>query len=216
MNNVGKLITVEGCDGSGKTTVIKYIAEQLTLNGYKVVVTREPGGTKIAEQLRDILLNSDPAVEEISPLTELFMMMAARKQHIETKIKPLIAEGYIVLTDRFVDSGYAYQACGRDMLEDFLVIEKMTLDNFSEDLVLFFDVSFETSRTRVLGRLGQQDRLDMEEDLFHKKVYDGYQVRMEQKKERVVRFDAELTPDLVKQNVINFVNQYFPNKDLNK
>jgi dTMP kinase len=204
-------IAIEGCDGAGKSTAIKHVENQLILNGYKVVVTREPGGTKVAEQLRGILLSVSEE-EPIDPIAELYLMMAARRQHINTKIKPLIAQGHIVLSDRFVDSGYAYQACGRNIHEQFEIIEKMTLEGFSEDMVLYFDVSFETSRERVLGRFGKQDRLDMEEEAFHKRVYDGYQYRMELKKHKVVKIQAEGKPEVVAELARDFVNKYFPLK----
>jgi len=184
----GRFITFEGPDGSGKSSNIERLQEVLTELGYTVVLSREPGGTPTAEKLRTIIL-SDP----VGPKCELLLFAAARANHVETKIKPALAEGKIVISDRFADSSYAYQGIARGMKEDVLMLENFVLQGFEPDYTLFFDVSLEESARRLnrrAGDTGEFNHFDQEQRDFKTKVYNGYQERFRDNPHRMVRIDA--------------------------
>src|ERR1700693_377754 len=123
-SGIGAMISLEGSDGAGKSTNAKHLVTFLKEKGYEVVTSREPGGTPIGEQLREVLLSSDSSM---TLMCEILMLAAVRAQHIEQLIKPAIAAGKIVVCDRFQDSSYAYQGMGRNAVEDVLAVEKLVL-----------------------------------------------------------------------------------------
>lgn len=143
----GRLITIEGVEGVGKSSVLPVIKDHLTDHGVEVLQTREPGGTELGEQLRDVLLNTD---QEIVPDAELLLMFAARAQHAEKVILPALNSGVWVLCDRFTDSSFAYQGGGRELgLERVRTLEKWVLGDLKADLTLLLDASRETSLERL-------------------------------------------------------------------
>lgn len=168
----GLFITLEGPDGSGKSTVAKLLYDYIKNSGKMIEFTREPGGTKISEDIREILLNNDN--HNMTSKTEALLYAAARAQHTEEKIKPLLDEGYIVLSDRYVLSSLAYQGHSRGLgIETVMDINKFAMGETYPDLVLFFDVDPQIALSRkYINREG--DRLENEGKEFHNKTYEGY------------------------------------------
>jgi dTMP kinase len=168
----GLFITIEGTDGSGKTTQIALMEEYLIRKGYKVVLTREPGGTGISEKIRSIIL--DTANTNMGIMTEMLLYAAARAQLVSEVIKPALESGKIVICDRFVDSTYAYQGFGRGInLKQITDINRSALDGIMPDITFFFDLSPEIAlRRRVNASVA--DRIEKEKMDFHMNVYKGY------------------------------------------
>lgn len=163
----GRLITLEGVEGVGKSSIVPVVEEYLQEQGIEAVVTREPGGTALGEQLREVLLNTD---QEIVPTAELLLMAAARAQHIEKVIEPALKRGCWVVCDRFIDSSYAYQGGGRELGTDrVLQLEKWLLGSLRVDLTLLLDVTRETSLART-GKRAALDRIEKEGDEFFDRV----------------------------------------------
>ncbi|MNU19743.1 Thymidylate kinase [compost metagenome] len=206
----GRFITFEGPDGSGKTSNIKLLESVLKELGYTVVLSREPGGTDVAEKLRSIILG-DP----VGPKCELLLFAAARSNHVETKIMPALKNGWIVISDRFADSSYAYQGKARGMMDDVLMLEKYVLEGFQPDYTLFFDVTLEESTRRLLTRFGdagENNHFDQEVSDFKAKVYQGYQERYIDNPNRMVRIDAMQSLPDVARDVEKWARETFPPK----
>lgn len=208
MKKIGKLITLEGADGSGKSTNAKVLKEFLESQGYSVHLTREPGGSEVGEKIRDILLNN-----KISGVTETLLFAAARADHIEKVIKPHLAHGTIVISDRFVDSSYAYQGWGRVLYDETLMVNDMALQGFEPDHTLFFDIPLEESIRRLEERnrrLSDNNRLDDESLHFKDRVFKGYQHCLKTYSHRMVRIDALPEPEEVAAKVIAWARLHFP------
>ena len=172
---LGKLIVLEGLEGCGKTTNARFVAQWLRDAGKNVIETREPGGTPVAEALRELLLSEH--AETLSPVTELWMMFAARMQHVTEVIVPALQSGAWVLCDRFLDATYAYQGGGRglpDAVIDPLAAQITAL--VGPACVLYLDIPLETSRARVKQR-GQLDRFEQEGEAFFAKILSVYRSR---------------------------------------
>jgi dTMP kinase len=168
----GMFITFEGTDGSGKTTQIKLMEKHIREMGYNVVLSREPGGTKVSELIRDLVL--DPKNTEIVPLTEMILYAASRAQHVAQVIKPAVEAGKIVICDRFVDSSYAYQGCGRGVdLKMVADVNRVAIDGMSPDITFFLDIDPEIALKRRINATGA-DRIEQEKIDFHRRVYSGY------------------------------------------
>lgn len=163
-------ITFEGIDGSGKTTQCQLLKDSLEKKGYKVLVTREPGGTKTAEAIRNVLLHIH---EPIEAMTEVFLYCAARVEHLEKIILPKLDEGYIVISDRFYDSTIAYQGGGRELgLEKMIEINKIFIEKATPDITFFIDTDLSTIEKRMNKK--ELDRMEKEGMSFMKKVRQGY------------------------------------------
>lgn len=163
-------ITFEGIDGSGKTTQCQLLKDSLEKKGYKVLVTREPGGTKTAETIRNVLLHIH---EPIEAMTEVFLYCAARVEHLEKIILPKLDEGYIVISDRFYDSTIAYQGGGRELgLEKMIEINKIFIEKATPDITFFIDTDLSTIEKRMNKK--ELDRMEKEGMSFMKKVRQGY------------------------------------------
>lgn len=168
----GIFITVEGTDGSGKTTQIKLMDEYLRSKGHEVIITREPGGTKINEKIRSIIL--DPENQEMGMITETLLYASARAQLVSEVIKPALSEGKLVICDRFVDSSYVYQGFGRGLnLKLITEINRVALDGIAPDITFFFDISPDVALKRRIDSTGA-DRIEKEKMEFHMRVYNGY------------------------------------------
>lgn len=203
MFDKGRFLTVEGIDGSGKTTAILELAEYLQQLGLDVIILREPGGTVIGERIRQILL--DKTNEGMSDTCELLLFAAARAQLTETVIKPAIRQGQVVICDRFTDSTVAYQGYGRG-IEGKTVNElnSMATNGLKPDRTFFLDLTVEEASKRLANRAEKPgDRLDQEGMAFQSKVRDGYLAQAESYPERIVRLDAdrdtaEIVEDMLK------------------
>ena len=183
-------ITFEGPDGSGKSTIIKKVYKKLINDGFDIVLTREPGGTPIAEKIRDIILdNSNVALDA---RTEALLYAASRRQHLVEKIRPALKEGKIVLCDRFLDSSLAYQGGGRNLgVQNVLNINLFATENTYPDLTLFFDIDPELGLKRVSqDKKRVADRLDNENENFHEKVYSTFKEIVNTNSQRIITIDA--------------------------
>lgn len=167
----GKFITLEGPDGSGKSTILKLLNEYLTKEDVPHIITREPGGTAIGEDIRDIIVSNDN--ENMKPETEALLFAAARGQHVQEKIKPNLEKGNHVLCDRFLLSSLAYQGVGRNLgIEEVMYINEFGTKGLQPDLILFFHVDPELTLLRKTSNGG--DRLEKEGNDYHNRVYNGY------------------------------------------
>ncbi len=200
-------ITFEGPDGAGKSTIIKLVHEKLLQDGFNIVLTREPGGTPIAEKIRDIIL--DNSNQALDARTEALLYAASRRQHLVEKIWPALKEGKIVLCDRFLDSSLSYQGGGRNLgVENVLNINLFATENTYPDLTLFFDVSPEVGLARVSkDKKRVADRLDNENENFHDKVYKTFKEIIEQNKNRIVVIDASKSIDEVVETTYKIIKE---------
>ena len=199
-------ITIEGIDGSGKSTGSKFLVTLLREKGYDVIHTREPGGTVIAEEIRNLLLTIREG-EQIMSMTELLLFNAARAQHIEAVIKPALEAGKIIVSDRFSDSSYAYQGVGRGFIGDVLELERIVHKGFEPNYTLFFDVTLEESIKRISSRPELANRLDDETLAFKEKVFKGYNIRFAQHRHRMYKIDAMQSIDNVNDQITFWVNK---------
>lgn len=185
----GYFISIEGTDGSGKSTQLAKIISYLKEKYPDVVVTREPGGTPVAEKIRDLIL--DPENKKMTARTEMLLYAASRAQHVEEKILPLLGEGAIVITDRFTDSSIAYQAYGRGLGNIVAEVNRIATAGLEPDLTIFLDLSPEKGIVRKQREADHKmDRLELESMEFHKKVYEGYDQLCRENKNRIARIDA--------------------------
>ena len=200
-------ITFEGPDGSGKSTVIKEIYQRLVNEKYNILLTREPGGTPIAEKIRNVILDNENTA--LDPRAEALLYAASRRQHLVEKIWPALKEGKIVLCDRYLDSSLAYQGGGRDLgVENILNINLFATENTFPDLTLFFNVSPEVGLSRVSqDKKRVADRLDNESSNFHDKVYDTFIELTKKYKDRIVVIDASLPWDEVIENTYKILKE---------
>ncbi|WP_235847254.1 dTMP kinase [Neobacillus niacini] len=183
-------ITLEGVEGSGKSTIINFIKDSLETRGNRVVVTREPGGIDIAEQIRSVIL--DKKNTKMEGRTEALLYAAARRQHLVEKVVPSLTEGKIVLCDRFVDSSLAYQGYARGLgINEVFSINKFAIGDILPDLTLYLDLDPQIGLNRIAKNKGREvNRLDLEEINFHVKVREGYEEVMKMFPERMVRINA--------------------------
>ena len=197
---MSKFITFEGMDGAGKSTHLAWFADALRRRGHDVVVTREPGGTPLGEQLREILLN-----QEMSTGTEALLMFAARMEHIEQVIKPALRAGKWVVSDRFSDASFAYQGGGRGLDWNKLsLLEQWVQGDLQPDLTLFFDVPVEVARQRLVNN-SSPDRFEQEQADFFERVRAGYHKRVQENPQRYAVIDAAQSLDKVKQQLEEIV-----------
>lgn len=182
-------ITFEGPDGSGKTTVSKEVVSRLQNAGYDVMYTREPGGSVIAEKIRNVIL--DPDNTEMDARTEALLYAAARCQHLAEIVLPALSRGTTVISDRFVDSSLAYQGCGRQIgIDEVYNLNLFATGGRMPDKTLFLNVSPEEGLRRI-GNRSFLDRLDQESIEFHHRVAEGYQQVIEKYHDRITVVDAE-------------------------
>ncbi|MFP6582431.1 MAG: dTMP kinase [Candidatus Hydrogenedentota bacterium] len=191
----GLFITFEGGEGVGKSTQIERLKNALKTAGHEVVVTREPGGTPIAERIRDVLL--DPANDDMTPMAELMLYEAARAQHVGELIQPALDAGRIVLCDRFNDSTTAYQGAGRDLaLEDVEVLHQQATGGLLPDVTILLDLDPAVGLSRAKGE-GAGDRIEKESLAFHERVRAGFLELTERFPKRIHRIDADQSIDAI-------------------
>ena len=197
----GKLITLEGMDGAGKSTHIPAIVAALEARGVEVVSTREPGGTKLGEGLRELLLH-----QAMHPETETLMMFAARREHIAQIIEPALARGAYVLSDRFTDATFAYQCGGRGVNADKIrVLEQWVQGDLQPDLTLLFDVPVEVS-VRRLANARSPDKFEQESSEFFSRIRAAYLLRAQQNPQRFRVIDANQPLELVKKSLEEIIS----------
>ncbi len=202
----GWFVTVEGGEGAGKTTAMQTIEAVLRDADLPVVMTREPGGTPLGEALRAMLL--DPQWQGMHEDTELLLMFAARAEHVHRKIRPALAEGRWVVSDRFTDATYAYQGGGRGIdLERIEALERWTLGGFRPHRTLLLDLAADTGLARVRGR-GEPDRIEREQAPFFERVRAAYLERARRAPERFVRIDASVDLEAVRDAVRAVVSRW--------
>lgn len=192
----GQLITIEGIDGSGKSTQIRLLCEYLNSKGIQVLITHEPGGTEIGEQIRGIIL--DPVNTEMTALTEVFLYAAARAQHLDEVILPAMKAGRMVICSRFFDSTIAYQGYGAGFdLEVLAEINRITVGSLMPDLTIVYDLDPDKGLDRVAKRVGNSDspsdttdRMEKKENSFHQRVRKGFLAIANQNAHRMKVVDA--------------------------
>lgn len=204
---MSKFITFEGGEGSGKSTVMKDVATRLEKEGYKLVLTREPGGTPIAEEIRNVIL--DKANTKMDPRTEALLYAASRRQHLVEKIWPALERGEIVLCDRYLDSSLAYQGGARGLgVDEVLSINMFATEGEYPDLTLLFDLEPEEGLKRIEKNKGREvNRLDLEKLEFHKKVRDNFHALAKKYSTRYVIIDASKPLNEVEDEVYKIIKE---------
>lgn len=210
-------ISLEGTEGSGKTTIGQMLKEKLRQENYDVILTREPGGVKISEQIREIIL--DKANVEMDKWTEALLYIAARRQHTMEVILPALRANQIVICDRFMDSTTAYQGLARGLgIMTLNEIQDSVIANTKPDLTFFFDIEPEISLKRMKKSRLQKDlnRLDLETLVFHKKVYEGYHILLNQHPKRIKAINADDTIENVFQKTWLIIERYLMELNTNE
>ena len=201
----GKFITFEGCDGCGKSTQLRLLSEYLTKNGVPHIFTREPGGGKISEAIREILLSGKNM--EMTDECEALLYAASRVQHLSDRVEPALSEGKLVICDRYVDSSLAYQAYARGLGLDFVSkINAFALEKYLPDVTVFIDLTPDAAFLRKHGA-DENDRLEKAGMAFHKRVYEGYKAVAAAEPNRVVCVDGNQTPDKVFADVLQILKE---------
>ncbi|MDQ2746864.1 MAG: dTMP kinase [Acidobacteriota bacterium] len=208
----GKFITFEGIDGSGKSTQLRMLANELRIRGFNVLPTMEPGGTPLGRRLREAFLDTE---ETVSPLAELLLFAADRAQHVNFLVKPALAEGKIVISDRFADATFAYQGAGRGFPETTVnqVIELAT-DGLKPDLTLFFDLPVEIALSRTASRSEsgeRKNRMDRENAAFYERVRASYMQIAASEPERFRLLDANGSTSEIQTRVVEIVAEFLEN-----
>lgn len=200
----GLFITIEGADGSGKTTVTHEVVKRLKETGIDVIHTREPGGIDIAEQIRDIILNPDN--KEMDAKTEALLYAASRRQHLVEKVIPALNEGKLVISERYIDSSLAYQGVGRGIgLEAVYEMNRFATEDLMPHLTIFIDVKPEVGLSRINQNRTNKDRLDLEKTDFHRRVYEGYQQVKDRFKDRITVVDGNQSLEQVIEDVLQII-----------
>lgn len=206
MVHKGRLITFEGVDGAGKTTQVGRIESKLRNDGYRVLRTREPGGTPIGDTIRDILLN--PENHAMTARTEALLYAASRAQHVDACIRPALAQGYVVLCDRFVDASIAYQGGGLGLGEDDVVqINQFALNGLEPDLTILFELPPDEAKRRLLmSRKGDAlDRIERRDDAYFDRVRAIFEQLAADYPQRIHAVDATLSVEALEQEIWHLV-----------
>lgn len=195
----GLFISIEGPDGSGKSTQIENIKKFFEDKNIEIVFTREPGGTVIGERVREIIL--DNSFKEMDAMTEALLYAASRAQHVAEVIKPALMAGKVVVCDRFVDSSLAYQGYGRKLGEPVRVINEYAVDGCMPDVTFLMKLDPNIGKHRIAENRDNQDRLEQEKLAFHRAVYKGYLELEKQYPDRIVGIDASLGIDEIRDEI---------------
>lgn len=214
----GLFITFEGIEGCGKTTQAKLLAEELRIQDYKVLFTREPGGPRISEKIRDILLNKE--FTEMHRLTEIFLYMASRSQHTIEWILPALKKGITVICDRYYDSTYAYQGAAREIsYKDIDFINKIATGGLNPDITFVLDLPVEIGLSRVQKDVDPSkgiDRLESENINFHQKVREGFLELAKFEKERIIILHGQDKVETIHYKIMSHISQMLKNQFKNK
>lgn len=205
----GKFITFEGIDGSGKSTQLRMLASELRVRGFEVLTTMEPGGTPLGRRLRAAFLETE---ETVAPLAELLLFAADRAQHVNFLIKPALAEGKIVISDRYADATFAYQGAGRGFSEEMVnQVIRLATDGLKPDLTLFFDIPVEKAIARTNSRSDeetQKNRMDSETLDFYERVRKAYLSIAEKEPQRFIAVEADASIEEVKAKILPIITGF--------
>jgi dTMP kinase len=205
----GKFITFEGIDGSGKSTQLRMLAYELESRGTDIIVTCEPGGTPLGRALREAFLET---WEPVAPMAELLSFAADRAQHVEMLIKPAVAAGKVVISDRYADATYAYQGAGRGFPEDkVLNVIDLATGGLKPDLTLFFDITVDEAVRRMAAREEvhtKKNRMDVEPEEFYLRVRDAYLGIAAREPERFRIIDAQRPEDAIHNDVMEMITAF--------
>ena len=205
----GKFISFEGIDGSGKSTQLRMLAGDLRLKGIDIVATHEPGGTPLGRRLREAFLETE---ETVAPISELLLFAADRAQHVELLIKPALAEGKVVISDRYADATFAYQGAGRGFdAETIDKVIQLATGGLKPDLTLFFDITVDTAIRRMQEHEGGervQNRMDLETAEFYERVRASYLGIAERESQRFKVIEANAAVDEIHKEVANLVEAF--------
>lgn len=212
----GLFITVEGPDGSGKTSLVKELSRQMEeMLTVPLITTREPGGSDIAEKIREVII--DPNHQEMDDRTEALLFAAGRRQHVIEKIRPALDAGKVVLCDRFVDSSIAYQGAGRKIgVEEVATINQFATENLTPDLTLYLDLDAQVGLNRIGSKHSnrEKDRLELEEISFHNRVRSAYLKLLKENPDRIHLIDANQSMDDVLKDSLALVEKRFQTLEL--
>lgn len=205
----GVFITIEGGEGAGKSTLIEELSNKMLQRGKMVTTTREPGGIPIAEQIRNVILDREHIAMDAR--TEALLYAAARRQHLVEKVAPALEQGQMVICDRFVDSSLAYQGHARGLgMDEVWAINQFAIQDLMPDLTIYMDVSPEVGLRRISQAAEREiNRLDLEKHSFHEKVREGYLQLLQQNPDRMMRIDAEQSPEKVFHDVLSAIDSRF-------
>ncbi|WP_201747443.1 dTMP kinase [Brevibacillus sp. VP] len=200
-------ISLEGGDGAGKSTAIALLEKRVTEQGSAVLVTREPGGVDIAEQIREVILNRENT--KMDGRTEALLYAAARRQHLVEKVIPALEQGKIVLCDRFIDSSLAYQGVARGLpTDEIFAINQFAIQDRMPDLTFYLDVSPEVGLARIEANSNREkNRLDLEKVSFHTRVREGYELLITKFPERIVRINADQPIEQVVDEMLTIMQE---------
>ena len=203
----GTLISFEGPEGAGKSSILEAILPLLEEKGIPYITTREPGGVDIAEKIRQVIL--DPDHTSMDAKTELLLYIASRRQHLVERVLPALAAGKVVLMDRFIDSSVAYQGYGRGLsVEDIEWLNQFATDGLKPDLTLYFDLDVEECLARIARNQEREvNRIDLEGLGLHHKVRQGYLSLAEKEPERIVKIDASQSFEAVLADVLTILEK---------
>ncbi|EYE89745.1 thymidylate kinase [Fervidicella metallireducens AeB] len=203
----GIFICIDGPEGGGKTTIIGLLGQYLQSKGLDFLLTREPGGIAISEQIREVILNKENT--SMDGRTEALLYAAARRQHLVEKIIPALKDGKIVICDRFLDASLAYQGHARGLgIDEVLQINRFAIENYIPDLTILLDIEPEIGLKRIAANKGREvNRLDLEAVDFHRKVREGYQILLNRYSERIKRVDASQSIEKVFNDVLELVRK---------
>lgn len=206
--NKGLFIVFEGGEGTGKTTAIEKIYNWLTENNIDCIMTREPGGIKISERIREVILDKEH--KTMDGRTEALLYAAARRQHLVEKVIPALNEGKVVLCDRFVHSSLAYQGFARGLgVDEVYKINEFAIEGYMPDLVIFFDLKPEIGLERINSNSNREiNRLDLEKIDFHHKVRDGYKKVTSEYGQNNITIDASKSKEEVENEIKSIIEKY--------
>ena len=201
----GLFITMEGPDGSGKSTQIDAIRRFFEDKGEKVIITREPGGTQISEKIRALLLDRENS--EMDPMAEALLYAASRAQLVAQIILPALEEGTHVICDRFVDSSIAYQGYGRGLGDSVAIINAYAVHNCMPDITFLMKLNPEVGKSRI--KASEHDRIEMEKIDFHNRVFEGYEMLEQEYPDRIVGIDATRGIEEISDEILMHVERLF-------
>jgi dTMP kinase len=205
----GMFLTVEGPDGSGKSSMMPHIVDCLQREGIEPVVVRQPGGSPYAEKIRELVLGTKDTGEPVTHIAEALLFAAARAQCLESIVKPAMREGKLVVADRWYDSNFAYQGVGRDQEAEVEMLEQMVEGTFRPNVTFFLNLPLEVAQARLQGRTKEFNRMNAEEMDFKRRTYKGYQHRFQTGFSRMIGFNADQAQDKVAADIRKFIIERF-------